>query len=773
MVAGNIFVDTTFLFDKTHKAFLGAEILKREAKDVTYAYGFLRDVLRIRQRLNLRKALFVVGESAYCVAPKENVESIVTLMTELGLPLLNEPKITPLDIACATEGKMTHILTHNKGFLQLAKGSLRVLLPNSSGEYIEVAAGDVKSYMGVAVSHVPTFLTLTQGPKAAQMTKRQAIRLIELHGNLDQLYDSLELIKSSLLRAKLADHKKRLHTIYTELQARRTKFRPELPSLTLKLDNQKMRKVLSAYGFHSLTRMLTLNGSDSATDAVTSVGTNGRKQLRDYRAVVDLAGLQELESVVLGADYCGVDTESDDKDPHRATLFGVSFSVKKGAAYFVSMLEKDLKGISPNDVAKSLRKLLDSDTKFIGHNIKYDYILLRRNNLRIKTVHFDTMLAAYDCYGDWEFFNLSYLAEKLLNRKIKSYKDVVGKDRTFLELPFSEIVQHACEDADVVLQLRAFLQKELETRVIAEQFFSETMRLLRDLGEFEYRGVKASSKRLEKIRECLTGDAMRLKESALKEIGTSVDLDSQKALELVVRETLNLKGVNGTKKINVAMLEQLAICNLPLQLVVKYRRAKKRLSAVEAIIKCVDENKVHPVFNQIRAREGRLSSKNPNLFQVESVSGLTDVFGKEIREHFRCQRRALDILQDAANDGVLRKDRAGSKRANAFLATHTVISELEVAEWDELLLNLLLGHSNFEVSKRFFIDQMSASTIRHDVEVRYRKSFQFLDEFRQVAAKQGYACKDGKRKYLAGLRSSNLGKRQKAQEYAVRWLLGC
>jgi DNA polymerase I-like protein with 3'-5' exonuclease and polymerase domains len=231
--------------------------------------------------------------------------------------------------------------------------------------------------------------------------------------------------------------------------------------------------------------------------------------------------------------------------------------------------------------------------------------------------------------------------------------------------------------------------------------------------------------------------------------------------------------VNGTKKINVAMLEQLAICNLPLQLVVKYRRAKKRLSAVEAIIKCVDENKVHPVFNQIRAREGRLSSKNPNLFQVESVSGLTDVFGEEIREHFRCQRRALDILQDAANDGVLRKDRAGSKRANAFLATHTVISDLEVAEWDELLLNLLLGHSNFEVSKRFFIDQMSASTIRHDVEVRYRKSFQFLDEFRQVAAKQGYASKDGKRKYLAGLRSSNLGKRQKAQEYAVRWLLGC
>lgn len=771
MVASTFFIDTTFLFKKTQNAFLGAEILKRDGADVTNIFGFMRDILRLRQALQIRRGLLVVGEEVYSVASLEKVEPILTFLTEIGLPVLHEPKLRALEIGNSLSDKITHVVSHNRGFLQLANGSLRQLFPNDSNDYVEVNVDDVKSYLGVAVGDVPTFLTLTQGPKAAQMTKRQAIRLIELHGDLDQLYCNLEQVKSSQLRAKLTEHEKRLRTAYVELQLETAKSLPKLPDLALNLDNQKIRKILGSYGFHSLTRMLSLNRSATSTDSVTSFGTNKRKQRTDYRAIIDRAGLQELESTILAADYCAVDTESDDKDPHRATLFGVSFSVKKDAAYFVSMLEKDLKDISPDDVATSLRKILGGTAKFVGHNIKYDYILLRRNNLQIKTVHFDTMLAAYACYGDWEFFNLSYLAEKLLNRKIKSYKDIVGKDQTFLELPFSEIVQHACEDADITFQLQNYLQKELQAREIADQFFAEIIPLLRDLGELEYRGIGASSNCLEKIRERLTEETTRLKELAFREIGTSFDLDSQKALELVVRDTLNLKGTIGTKKINAAMLEQLAIYNQPLQLVVKYRRAKKRLFSVEAIIKCVDKDKIHPVFNQIRTTYGGLTSKNPNLFDVESVEGLVDVFGKEIREYFCCQIRALDTLQEAAGDDVLKKDRVSDDRKNAFFGTHTVTGDFESAEQDKFLLYLALGRSDFELSKRFLIDRMSVSIIRHDAEMRYRLSFKFLEEFRKTSAALGYACRNGKRKYLAGLKSSNLGKRQKAQEYAVRWLL--
>ena len=772
MVDSKILIDTTFLFDMTHKAFLGAELFQRDGTDVTYAFGFLRDVLRLRQKLEIRRALLVIGKEAYAAAPQEKVKSIVVLLDELGLPTLYEPKLRVLDIGNSLSGNMTHVLSHDNNLLQLVNGSLRMLLPNSSNGYVEVTVNDVKPYLGVTALEVPTFLTLTEGPKAAQMTKRQSTRLIEMYGDLDQLYVNLEQVKSSQLRAKLAEHEKRLRTIYAELQLKATKIRPRLPNLSLKLDNPKTRQVLRSYQFHSLTRMLSLNRSTTVPRSVmTTFGTNGKKPRPDYHVVVDRAGLQQLEAVIRAEEHCAVDTESDDKDPHRATLFGVALSVSKGTAYFVPLLEKNLKGISPEDVTKSLRKILGGDIKLIGHNFKYDYVLLRRHNVRVKTVHFDTMLAAYNCYGDWEFFNLPYLADKLLNRKIKSYKEVVGKDQTFLELPFREIVHHACEDADVAFQLFRFFQKELEIRVIADQFFAETMPLLCELGELEFRGVSASSKQLEKIRQRLAEDATQLKELAFKEIGTSFDLDSKKALELLVCDSLNLRSVIGANNINTAMLEQLAIGNELLQLIVKYRRVKKRMSAVEAVIKCVDRNRVYPVFSQIRAKHGGLSSKYPNLFDIENVYGLADSFGKEIRGYFRCPMESLDTLQEAAGDEIIQNDRASNDRENAFLATHTVTNKLESAERDELLLNLVIGRSDFEVSKRFLVDRMSASMIRHDIEVRYRTLFMFLDKFRSESAARGYACMNGKRKYLAGLKSSNLSKRQKAQEYAVRWLL--
>ena len=80
-------------------------------------------------------------------------------------------------------------------------------------------------------------------------------------------------------------------------------------------------------------------------------------------------------------------------------------------------------------------------------------MLLRRAGLPIRRLHFDTMLAAFDCHGDWPFFNLSYLAKHLLGKEVKSYHDVVGDGFSFLDLPFREMINHGCQDADVTLRL--------------------------------------------------------------------------------------------------------------------------------------------------------------------------------------------------------------------------------------------------------------------------------------------------------------------------------
>ena len=185
MVTPTFLIDTTFLFYRTNNAFVGAEILKRGDKDVTFAYGFMRDALRLRQKLHIQRGILVIGKDAYRVAPEYKITLTVELLTQVGLPLLHEPTMRALDIANSLSPQTTHIITHNKGFLQLATDLVHVVLPKGFDDYVAVSGDTVKSYLGV--TDVPTFLTLI---RAAGVTKRQAIRLVELYGNLDQLYES-------------------------------------------------------------------------------------------------------------------------------------------------------------------------------------------------------------------------------------------------------------------------------------------------------------------------------------------------------------------------------------------------------------------------------------------------------------------------------------------------------------------------------------------------------------------------------------------------------
>ena len=167
----------------------------------------------------------------------------------------------------------------------------------------------------------------------------------------------------------------------------------------------------------------------------------------------------------------------------------------------------------------TLNRLLAKPLRVVGHNIKYDALLLRRNGIEIVNIHFDTMLAAYDCYGDWDFFNLGFLAERLLTRRITAYREIVGKQETFLDLPLREMKDHSCQDADVTLQLYAVLDKELKKRGLHEQHEKTTLALLRRLVEYEFQGLPVHLEKLARLRNALRDDISVRKEHIAKKLG--------------------------------------------------------------------------------------------------------------------------------------------------------------------------------------------------------------------------------------------------------------
>jgi DNA polymerase I-like protein with 3'-5' exonuclease and polymerase domains len=102
-----------------------------------------------------------------------------------------------------------------------------------------------------------------------------------------------------------------------------------------------------------------------------------------YKPIRDEAGMRKLDALVSKADICAIDTEASNKDPRSASLLGVAFSVNAGEAFYVPVTEYDLVGVSTEMVKDCLQKLLAGRTRFVGHNIKFDCVLLRRHEIRL------------------------------------------------------------------------------------------------------------------------------------------------------------------------------------------------------------------------------------------------------------------------------------------------------------------------------------------------------------------------------------------------------
>jgi DNA polymerase I len=482
--------------------------------------------------------------------------------------------------------------------------------------------------------------------------------------------------------------------------------------------------------------------------------------------VLNCREFNELQARIAVSDVCAIDTETDDKDPRTVTLFGISFALARGEAFFVPFCEHDMGDLTPNVVRRGLRRLFKERTMFVGHNLKYDFTLLRRNAIEPPSVCFDTLLAAYDCYGDFDFFNLPFLAQKLLGRKIKAYKDIVPKEKTFLELPFDEMKEHACTDADVALQLHTFLEKEMKDRKIDRQFYEQTMPLARTLLKLEKDGTPVDGARLEQLRSRLVDGMLELKKHVSDGIGSEINLDSQKEIFVLMTEKLGLREVLGRKSLTQSLIEQFAPQQPLLKLVVEYKRRGKQLRRVESIIKAIRRGRVYPLFSQ--TRDGRISSTDPDLFADDGLERLCDCIGGEPAVWLQDKRRSLDQVQQASGDLTLKRDRTGPGQVNLFMKGQAIMAGVD---HDDLLLRVLIGESSHRLSTRFLVDRLTVNNIVHALGARYPRVFHYVADARAQGLKQGYVERDGLRRYFDGFWSSSMEKRSMAQVLACRWLL--
>jgi DNA polymerase-1 len=748
-------IDGKYLVKASYDAFLGAPMLMVKGTDHTLTYGVTRELLLLRQAIGATRLVVIFGKEALAVCrDPAALETMAAFLRTLGVQVFLAAASKVIDISLALLRTATHFVSEDLHLLQLLEHDCEVLVVGARREITNYAASDVYAKFGVSPKLIPDLLVLTRGPNSQRLTNFQAIRLLERFGGLEALLQSLASVKHVPAAGRLKGNEARLREDLARLLP--SGLQPdisELSSSASDFDKRQHREILHSQKYHSLVRLLATPESNRIK---TSTRNEGNKS---YEAVVDAQALAILVSAVRAATHCSIDTESTGKDPRRVDLLGVSFCMTEGEAFYLPVNTDDLRGIETYQVLNALKEIGGCGTKFVGQNLKYDYVLLRRYGVELSNLDFDTMLAAHECFRDWEFFNLNHLSKKLLGRTIKEYKEIVRDSQSLLDVPFRILIDYACEDADTALRLWKILLCKLQAQGIHEQFHLDTMPLALKLAMLEFEGVTVDEHRLRGLRD----DAWRRKAVAGDTIHHYFDKIFDVDSDLEVNNVLSRDGQIGIyckdEHLTPMFLERLAGKSLAAKLFVEYRRERDALRRIEEVLESSHDGKVHPIFNQISSRFGQVSSRSPDLFGVKL---LRSAMSESVAALYSDSARSLNNLAVLAGDQVLSKDVENG---------HFLEPDCNHVDIGEFLLSLAIGSTDSGLSRKFLIGLTAVFDLKHRLRMRYRAAFHWLEMFEYEALRLGFAEDHDRRFFAPGLKSSNLYKRRQARNLCVRWIL--
>ena len=165
-----------------------------------------------------------------------------------------------------------------------------------------------------------------------------------------------------------------------------------------------------------------------------------------------------------------VDVETNSLNIRQANLVGISLCIKEGNAYYLPLNhsnkeDKQIKSqLSTDLVIKKIKPILeDKSIKKIGHNIKYDFRILKKYGIYLNPIE-DTMLMSYVLDAGINRHGMDLLSQVHLNHKTISFKDVagIGKSQvTFDKVNIDQATEYAAEDADVTLRLYNFFNNRI------------------------------------------------------------------------------------------------------------------------------------------------------------------------------------------------------------------------------------------------------------------------------------------------------------------------
>lgn len=790
-------------------------------------------------RENVRTADFAdykANRSETPEAIKVGVPYIHRILQAMHIPILGvegyeaDDVIATIAKKAETQGYNVLMVTPDKDFGQLVTENIKIYKPAAKGGDVEILGVeeikakyeiedpkqviDFLAMMGDAVDNIPGLEGV--GEKTAMKFLKEYGTIENLLANTHQLKGKMkEKVEASAERGLLS---KKLATIIQDVPI---EFQEEQYNLD-EPDFDKVREVFDEIEFRRLyenlyrafktepqgepeTKMPDLKEQESkngggiqldlfanfeALEQATSRKSNLSENDHLYQLIDNEKAQKILVQNLLQQSAVCFDTETTSLNELEAELVGLSFSYKKGLAYYIPISEDRVAALQTLEI---FRPFFEKESILkIAHNLKYDYKVLKRYGIEIKGNLFDTMIAHYLLNPDGRH-GMDYLSEIYLNYTPIAIETLIGKkgkkQGNFRDVDLQMQTDYAAEDADMTFQLFEIFAPQIKKEGLEDLFYKVEMPLMQVLAKMELEGVALDVQWLEQESIDLENDLKHLESQIFELSGEVFNMNSPRQLGEILFDKMQLdpkakKTKTGQYQTSEDVLQKLASKHEIIQHILEYRTYQKLKSTyVDALPQQIEptDGRVHTNFSQTTAATGRLASLNPNLQNIP----IRTLRGQQIRGAFvapqghkiisadysQIELRLIAEISDETNmiEAFQRgEDIHASTASKLFNVPLEEVTKTQRSQAKTVNFGIVYGQSAFALAEQTGLSRTEAKQMIDAYYDTYPKLKEWMAQQVQKARQLGYVETIlGRKRHLKDIHSNNFVVKGHAERNAV------
>ncbi len=782
---------------------------------------------------------------------------IVEGLKAFNIPIYTKEGFEADDVigTIATEAKKlrhkTLILTGDKDSFQLVDrdGFIKVLIP-SKGELVEYDWYKVQERMGVYPYQVIDFKGLSGDtsdniPGIKGIGDKTAAKLLNRFDTVEEVYKHIDELTEKALKQKLIDGEqiallsKELATIQRDVQIdfdfEHTRLEPPCVDCVVEFfkKNQfysflkNIENILAPFNTEAPKTEQPLQIEQFSESIIKKregqlqLGFNFTQQInqtssKEYHVTKEIIDTEDkfnkFYNELKSQTIFSIDTETTSLDPLEADLVGISIAfneqilVKNGRIKFDDSKENITKSfyipifhqvgeqLELDFVVERLSDLFnDASISKTLQNAKFDMNVLRKNNMPLNGIIFDTMLASY-IKDSSRKHGLKVQASEHLDYMMTEFSELFGGGKNLYSMEtvaIDKAADYACDDAFATLELTRYWQNTLDEKEL-ELLYNIEVPATIVLAEMEWNGVSIDKDYLKELSIEVQRKLVAIEEKIFEQAGLRFNINSPKQVADILFDKLQIKtkGKNKTKtgfSTNAKILEDLAQEYPIAKDILEQRHLTKLkttyIDTLPTLISPVD-GRIHTSFNQTITTTGRLSSSNPNLQNIPIKTEL----GNRIRGAFVPKNKAdavilsadysqieLRLLAHCSRDDNLIEAFCSDEDVHTITASKVFEVPTEAVTKDmrykakTVNFGIVYGQSRFGLAASLGISPLEAQIFIDKYFATYPKVKEYMKDTINFAYQHGYVeTMYGRKRYLgADLLSTNAKIQESAQRAAI------